>query len=341
MRFLKSVLLSLSLLACFGQPAMSGGLVCTVVDSIWRAGHSSAETTLNAEIDAMVTTFAANSTLTTNMVISAIRVLTKETSVGAEVESVGVQQSMKAASETYVEQRMAEELVEAHNTYGPPGQAVGACDVVRDLAVMNTALDSVESRASEIVMAGGIDVRPGSTVTADEAIAKRAAVGAADFNQAVSVVAFLDPDTPAAFKDTFMNNVIGVPLDKPASLDGVEDGIQFMRARQAEALRSPAVTSLASVRAAFEEAGHFEVDTIAGGVTRSLNETIDWLVDRYGGGEEYTEWSAELVTKSDVGLMKELAVLRSISLTIARERNQSADRQQAVLAALLATEVTE
>lgn len=321
--------------------ASAGGVVCLVADPIWRAGHTSAQTTLNAGVNTMVATFAANSTLTTQQIVSAIRVLTQQTSAGANTEAVGTQQALKAAAETYVEQRTAEELREAHNTYGPPGQAVGSCDFVRDIEVMNTALDSLEERASVIVNAGGLDTRPGSTVSVDDALARRSAVAAADFTSVVSAVSFLDPSTPSGVKDTFMNNVIGIPLEKPTDLDGVEDSIQFMRARQAEALRSPAIVSLASVRAAHEATGHFGGGTISGSVNRSLDGTVDWLIGRYGGGDEYEEWSAALVTKSEVGIMKEIARLRAISLALTIERNQSADRQQAVIATLLATEIGE
>ncbi|KPN62926.1 hypothetical protein AKJ29_01920 [Aliiroseovarius crassostreae] len=289
----------------------------------------------------MVATFAANSTLTTQQIVSAIKVLAQQTSAGANTEAVGSQQAMKAAAETYVEQRTAEELLEAHNTYGPPGQAVGSCDFVRDIEVMNTALDAVEERASEIVMSGGLDTRPGSTIDLDTALSRRSYVASTDFDNVVSAVAFVDPGTSAAVKDTFMNNVIGMPVEKPTDLDGVEDSIQFMRARQAEALRSPAIASLASVRAYYEAPGHFGGGGVSGAVNRSLDETIDWLVDRYGGGDEYEQWMAELVTKSETGLLKELARLRAINLALTTERNQSSDRQQAVLATLLATEVGE
>ncbi|SFU94485.1 hypothetical protein SAMN04488527_1478 [Aliiroseovarius crassostreae] len=337
---LRSMIMAGALLSV-PQVATAGGAVCLVADPIWRAGHTSSQTTITTGIDAMVATFAANSTLTTQQIVSAIKVLAQQTSAGANTEAVGSQQAMKAAAETYVEQRTAEELLEAHNTYGPPGQAVGSCDFVRDIEVMNTALDAVEERASEIVMSGGLDTRPGSTIDLDTALSRRSYVASTDFDNVVSAVAFVDPGTSAAVKDTFMNNVIGMPVEKPTDLDGVEDSIQFMRARQAEALRSPAIASLASVRAYYEAPGHFGGGGVSGAVNRSLDETIDWLVDRYGGGDEYEQWMAELVTKSETGLLKELARLRAINLALTTERNQSSDRQQAVLATLLATEVGE
>lgn len=324
----------------FPASAQAGGSVCAVVDTIWKQGHSGAESSINQSISAMVSTFAANSEVTTSQIVSAVKVLTKQDSTEAEQKSVGTQQAMKAAASTYVDQRAAEEVRDAYNTYGPPGQAVGACDVVADVSRMQSSMSSVEERASEIVMGGGIDARPGSTVTPEDAIAKRTAVAAADFEAVTSAEAFFDPDTPAAIKDTYMNNIIGVPFEKPTNTDSAENGIQFMRARQAEAMRSPAIASLAAVRAASEEAGHFDVDE-GEDETQSLQESIDWLIDRYGGGEEYQDWSAELVTKSSTGVMKELARLYSIRLALNNELNESADRRQVVVGSLLAAGVSE
>lgn len=318
------------------QAAWAVNPVCLVADPIWQGGHAAAQTTLTTGVDTMVATFAANSTLTTQQIVSAIRVLAQQTSAGANTEAVGSQQALKAAAETYAEVRAAEEITEAYNTYGPPGQAVGSCDFVADIEVMNAALDSVTERASEILNAGGLDARAGSTLDMDDALSRRAFVASTNFDEVVSAVAFVSPSTTAAVKDTFMNNVIGLPLERPDSMDRVEDRITFMRARQGEALRSPAMASFAAVRAYYEPSGHFGAGDDPSAVNRSLDESIDWLADRYGGGDEYEEWMAELATKSEAGILKEIARLRAISLSLTSERNFSSDRQQAVLATLLA-----
>lgn len=331
--------LALSLMT--GAAHAGGGPVCVVVDPIWTAGHTSAQTTLNGAVNTMVSQFAAQSTVTTNMIVSAIKVLTTQDSFEGQAESVAVNRTLQGVGDAYVEQRAAEEVIEAFNTYGPPGQAVGSCEVVADIAILNSAIESVETRASQIVMNGGIDARPGSTVTHDQALQKRSAVAAADYDLVTSSQAMFDPNTSAAIKDTYMNNLIGVPMEKPAAFVSVADNIQFMTARRAEALRSPATVSLAAVRASSERAGHFHTAGMAGVQTRSLQEGIDWIVDRFGGGSEYEEWAASLATKSEVGLMKEITRLYSIRLGLVNKMTQSADRRQVVLGSLIATEVAE
>lgn len=318
-----------------------GGPSCTVIDSVWKGGHDAAETSLIAGVDGMVATFAANSTVTTNAIVSSIRALTQQDSFEGQAESVAINKTLQGVATTYVEQQAAEEVIEAYNTYGPPGQAVGSCDVVADIAILNRAIDAVETRGSEIVMSGGIDARPGSTVTHAEALQKRAAVAAADYDLVTSSQSLFDPNVPAPIKDTFMNNLIGVPLEKPEGLNSVVDNLQFMSARRAEALRSAPIASLAAIRAASERAGHFHTAGIAGVQTRSLQEGIDWVVDRFGGGDEYQDWAASLATKSNVGLMKEITRLYSIRLGLVNKMTQSADRRQVVFGSLIATEVTE
>lgn len=319
--------------------ASAGGPVCLVADPIWQTGHTAAQATLTGGVDAMVATFAANSTLTTQQIVSAIRVLAKQSSTGANTEALGAEQALKAASTSYVEQRSAEQIVEAYNTYGPPGQPVNSCVFVQEMEVLNTAFDAVEERASEIINAGGLDMRPGSTLDLDAALSRRALIADLNFDEAVSAVAFFDPDTEAAIKDTFMNNLSGLPLEKPDSLDSAADSVQFMRARQSEALRSPALAGLAAVRAFHEAPGHFGGGGLPSAVNRSMDENIDWLAARFGGGPEYEQWMAELATKSPVGIMKEIARIRAINLSLVSERNESSDRQQAIIATLLATEM--
>lgn len=317
----------------------AGGVVCAVVDSLWTQGHTSAQSTITTGIDGMVSSFATTSATTTSMIVSAIKVLTSQDSFEAQSQAIATKQALQAVGETFSEQRAAEEIVEAYNTYGPPGQAVGSCEVMSDIGIHNSALQSVENRASEIIMSGGIDARAGSTVTHTEALQKRAAVSESDEDLVTSAEALFDPNTSAPVKDTYMNNIVGIPLPKPSGLNSVSDNLQLIAARRAEALRSPAIASLAAVRASSEQAGHFHTAGLSGVSTRSLEESIDWLVDRYGGGSEHEEWSAALATKSEVGLMKEITRLYSLRLGLINEMNASADRRQVVLGSVIATEV--
>lgn len=76
-----------SVLSFFPVSAMAGGATCTVVDSVWQAGHSSAQSSLIASVDAMAAAVAAASELTTEQLISAIKVATRQKSASAGREA--------------------------------------------------------------------------------------------------------------------------------------------------------------------------------------------------------------------------------------------------------------
>lgn len=315
-----------------GSPAVAGGMVCMVADPIWTAGHSAAQSTLGTAIETMATTVASQSTLTQQALISAIRVHTRQRSLTGEVEATAATRSAEAVANVYVEQQVAEQIREAHETYGPQGQMVGGCEMIAELQLADDAMTSRMDRVSDVLSGGAIDAAPGMAVPPLEAAARRLA---RDTDEAVSAVAFLDPDTSSADRDAYMNNVIGLPFVMPDGIDGVEDEILFMQARRWEAIRSPAIVSLAAVRAAAEEGSHFGTGAEAS-ETMSYLEALDWYIGQFGGGPDYEAWSAGLVTKSEAGLLKEIARLRAINLLLAGYRQESQDRQLAVTATLLA-----
>lgn len=311
-----------------------GGAVCSVVDSIWIAGHNSARSAMTAAVDQMAAAVAAQSAITNEQLISALRVSTQQRSVNAERETTARANTAQAAAQVYVEQQVAEQIREAYETYGPQGQAVGSCDGVAEIAAVNEAMTSRTERAQEILASGAIDTMPGSGTTPLQAAGRRLAF---DTPEAVSAVAFFDPGTSAANRDAFMNNLIGLPAPQPESMESVDGQLTFMQARRVEAIRSPAIVSLGLVRASTEQSGHFDMDE-TGGEHLSFMEAMDFLIARYGGGEEYEEYQASLATKSETGIAKELARLEGIVLMLQAERDEMSDRRQAMIGALLAGE---
>tara|TARA_R110000737_G_scaffold127218_4_gene159779 strand:+ start:9631 stop:10665 length:1035 start_codon:yes stop_codon:yes gene_type:complete len=312
-----------------------GGLVCTVVDALWQAGHSSAQAALITGVNTMAATIATQQATTNELLVAALGVSTKQESVNAERNATTSASAAKATSQVIIEQDMAEQIIEAHETYGPQGQMIGGCDVAEELSIASAATSSSAERASEILGSGAIDTVPGAGVTPEQGAARRMAY--VDEPEAVSAIAFLDSDTSAEMKDAFMNNVIGLPLDPPDDMGEVDSAIRLMQNRRMEALRSAPITSLAIVRAANEASGHFDTDELTeDGDVESLIDATDYLLDMYGGGDRYETWSAALVTKSEVGLLKEIARLRSVSLMLSRVSQEGSDRRQAIIATLLA-----
>lgn len=321
-----------ALLIGSGTSAMAGGVACLVTDPVWRAGHDTAQSTISTAVDTMASTFATQSLLTNEALLSAIRVHTRQRSLSGEQTAVARTAHAEAAANVYVEQRTAERIREAHENYGPQGQMVGGCELIEDLQLADDAMESRTLRASEVLSSDAIDSVPGSAVAPLEAAANRLAN---DTVEAVSAVAFFDADTSSANRDAYMNNIIGLPFLRPDGIDGVEDEITFMQTRRWEAMRSPAIVSLAAVRAAAEPGGHFDADDGASELMSYL-QALDWYIEQFGGGDAYEQWSASLVTKSEAGLMKEIARLRAISLQLSGYRQESQDRQNAVIATMLA-----
>lgn len=333
---------ALTYLLLSGPALAGGGLVCTVIDPVWRAGHEGAEQAIKQGVDQMASTVARESATTVEQVVSAIRVATRQRSLSATREAEFQSASAEALAQVYAEQQAAEAIRQAYATYGPAGQAVGGCAAVEEIQKITAALENVDDRAAEIVGSGAIDAAPGSTVSPGAAVSRRL-----EFDQpkAVSAVAFFEPDTPPEIKDAFMNNVVGIPLAKPQNGGGSTEDMEtaervaMMGVRRIEAIRSPAIVSLGAVRASNEAAGH--ADTDAGASVYSTSEAMDRLIAIYGGGEEYERWSASLATKSPVGLLKEISRLRSIQLSIENARQNVGDRRQAILAALLSAEAVQ
>lgn len=328
----KAVMFALGL-SVPGAALAGGGVVCSVAEPVWRAGHSQAETTIIQGVDQMAASVARESQITTEQVISAIRVATRQRALNSTREAEFQRASAKGVAQAFASQRAAEQVRRAHETYGPAGQAVGACEAVAQIQRVGSAFGSVQDRASEILSGGAIFGGPGEARSAGQAAGQ---VLAQDQPEAVSAEAFLDPETPPELRDAFMNNVIGLPLEKPQGNERVSDRLELVQDRRIEAVRAPARLSLAVIRAASDDGGHFDTDE--GAETLSSMSAADWLISQYGGGREYEEWSAALVTKSHVGLLKEAARLRAIQLMLNNVRQGSADRRQVIISALIGAE---
>lgn len=330
----KQVTVALAFVAIPFAVQAGGGGVCSVTDPIWRAGHTDAETSIRLAVDNMGATVARESAVTLQQVLSALGVATKQRSLNSSREAEFQKASAEGLAQVYTATRAAEKIRQAHNTYGAAGQAVGACEAVEMVQRVSAAFGSTQERAFEILNGGAIFGAPGDSRSSGQGAGQ---VLAMDKPEAVSAEAFLNPDTPAEFRDAFMNNVIGLPIEKPQGKVAVADRAALLTARRIEAVRAPARVSLAVVRAATEESGHAETDEGASGVLSSF-EAADLLIGQYGGGPAYEQWSAALVTKSEVGILKEIARLRSIQLMLNNTRQGSADRRQVIISALIGAE---
>lgn len=343
MKLMKSFLRAATVSLFFLSPVAvhAGGSFCSVADPVWRAGHSSTQTALRAAVDQMSATVARENEVTASQIVSAIRVLTSQR---AHTDSQIATADMKAteASTSAITANMTRmAVVRAEETYGTMGQAPDACEVAERLASLNETMSGQQAVARDLLTSPRIDARSGGVVDLDDSMRRRLDTASP---QTVNVaLSLLDPSASEETVAAFINNLTGLPLRKVAIEDGgvaagagrIEDYHQNLIAQRVEAFRSPAIYSLGIIRGAHEEADHAALGGAHGG---TLDEQLQWLIDRYGGGDDYLEWSAELATKSEVGIVKEIARLRSIQMAVSRMNSDADSRITTMLATLIAQE---
>ena len=76
----------------------------------------------------------------------------------------------------------------------------------------------------------------------------------------------------------------------------------------------------------------------SGNSDKSLNEVLDEIVDTYGGGKGYEQWSVKLVSQSERGLLIELARLRALGLQLRQKQIAQQGRVSAIVSTMLALE---
>lgn len=321
--------------------ASAGGAFCAVADPVWRAGHASAQTTLRTSVDQMSATVARENETTASQIVSAIRVLTSQRSHTDGQIAVADRKATEAGTSAITANMTRMAIVRAEETYGTMGQAPDACEVAERLASLSETMSGQQAVARDFLTSPEIDARSGGVVDLDESMRRRLSTASP---QTVNVaLSLLDPDASEETVAAFINNLTGLPLRK-VSIDGggvaagsgnIEDYHQNLLAQRVEAFRSPAIYSLGIIRGSHEEADHGALGGEHGG---TLDEQLQWLIGRYGGGDDYMEWSAELATKSEVGIVKEIARLRSIQMAVSRMNSDADGRITTMLATLIAQE---
>lgn len=346
-KLLRSSVVALTLMAAtpalFIVPtaAIAGGSFCSVADPVWRAGHARTQTALRTAVDQMSATVARENETTASQIVSAIRVLTSQRSHTDGQIAVADRKATEAGTSAITANMTRMAIVRAEETYGTMGQAPDACEVAERLASLSETMSGQQAVARDLLTSPDIDARAGGVVDLDDSMRRRLATASP---QTVNVaLSLLDPNASEETVAGFINNLTGLPLRKVAIGEGgvsagsgnIEDYHQNLLAQRVEAFRSPAIYSLGIIRGTHEEADHGALGGSHGG---TLDDQLQWLVARYGGGDEYLEWSAELATKSEVGIVKEIARLRSIQMAVSRMNSDADGRITTMLATLIAQE---
>lgn len=339
---LKSSLIAVALMGSAVPVLAGGGATCAVFDPTWQQQHSSTQTAISRAVDTYSSTLAAARAQTFQGVTSAIGILTAQRAA-TDRQIAATDLKASEANASAVSANMARLAVaRAHETYGEAGQPPDNCAVVARLSDFSQSVTAASAASHDLVTSSAIDARPGGTPNVNEVIRRRLATA----NDTTLNVrrSLLDPDASDAEVAEFINNLSGLPIQK-SSLGGggaaagsgsAGAAAQNLMASRLEAFQSPALTSLGYVRS-------IRAGVSAGPESSSaeVREHLDWMISRFGGGPEYERWAASMATRSEPGILKEIARVRSLAMTVRQLREESRDRMTVMVGTLVAGEAAE
>lgn len=335
--------------------AQAGGYCPIAPDAAWMTVHETTTTSLNTAFDVNKNLILQQMTLAYQRMMSAIKVDTSQENVDGQKVSQSIQKSDEALASTMTQTDVNRQITQAHADFGPDGQAVNACETAVLIDEASSAMSVYKNSAREYMTPDRVYAAPGSTKTPQEAIqaslslhrqkyctaseADAGLCGSAGSEPAadVEVATILNASASADAKDAFLNNLVGLPLAKPTAEEATtaRGSIMMIDSMRAEAVRSPAMVSMAAIRAMNEGGGGADAHG------SSFNASLDNLMETYGGGSGYQAWYTELATKNERGLMQELNKLRAMSIKMRTFRSESNSRMAATLAAVLALDADE
>lgn len=359
-RILGSVGMGAILLSGVVNPVPAHAFICTydVDDPVMKANATAVSEEVNASFDTGLTTTSTLMTSMYEILVSAMKIGASQRSTDGQRNSTGISQSLQAYAQVVNQQGQNEDILQAQDEFGTGSEVSGVCSETAMTGEVVRAIDSVPTQAKSIIQSSNIPAAPGGTVLPRKAIATRlsshlsryctqdevtagwcSTVGskpAAD----VSAQTLFDPASTQEDVDAFINNLVGDPLDKPdaTSAKTPEGVLRMATAMRAEAVRSPALVSLAALRA--ENAGGSGYSLVSqSGIT--VTQALDAIMKKYGGGPDYDTWDASVAGANQYGVLRELVRLRGLSMKLRNFQTQSQTRMGAILSTLLAAEAED
>lgn len=297
--------------------------------SWWRQQHESSERNLIDETQKLEDEVADAGKETLEKVLAALKVVNRQASGEASRLQQATKKSQEAYANTVTEQMRRERLVQIKENYSyETGQGANACAQVAFMEKVTGAINGATAATSSSYKS--IDVSPGTVPSPEQQAKDRADPKSTD----ASVL--LDVSASAADKRKVIQQLAGLAVEKPSAQEagGINGEFMMIRARQAEAWRSPALVSLAAVAAMSDKSSG------DGDGAGSVLQAMDALIDNYGGGPAYEKWTNGLQMQSERGLMIELNRLRSLSMRLRTQLSDSDARKAATVAGMLAAEAS-
>lgn len=300
------------------------------VSVAWKMTHEQVEKHLINETQILENDVAKEGSETLEQVLAALKVYNRQNSGEGQRLQQAQKRSQEAYANTVTEQMRREKLVSIKENYSyETGQGVNACAQVSFLQKVTGSIDGTGAATSRVYKE--VDVAPGSVPSQQQQ--------AADRRDPKSTQASLLLDVSASEEDKrkVIQQLAGFAVNKPAGSEAGTVGGEFsmLRAREAEAWRSPSLVSLAAVAAMSNKSSG------DGDGAGSVLQAMDALINNYGGGPAYEKWTNGLQMQSERGLMIELNRLRALSMRLRTYHSDSEARKAAVVAGWLGAEASD
>jgi len=309
----------------------------------------------DAQMAAMDSALASAFKLENENIVSAMKVLTKQNSVSANMVAENIVKSAQTEAAFEQAEKQKQRIIDANENHGVAAQGYKVCTVlaqrkqVEKTAQNNKA--SVPNLVSNTLYAPpgsygqpyAVQQEMNSNHSAKYCTPEQAASGYCDrvteeagwdMQMSTLFTPTVEGSTVFDAQNALINNMVGLPdLAVPKSMQGSPLSSRYLDAKQnKDALISPAIYSLKSIQAEF--AG---ISTTDSATKISPIRAIDEQVKRYlGSGKEYMEWNKVLVGASEPGVMKEILQIQALELYLKVRQYHQYEREEMLVAANLA-----
>ncbi len=331
-----------------------------VADSIWGTSVTGVQGAVMSAIAAMQRAMDALKTYNTQRLQGAVKVITAQTNASTNNSIQMAMSAKQARANLDVEIANRKAVMQTIADYSPEtGQGFDPCGELQRsknvaVAVGEAASDMQEKVIREIDAAPGRFVLDRGAVVADrfrqaKAIYCTADEARAGLCAAAGPMAGKDLDAGNFFasapagsdqdkaKSALLNHLFGVPhmaLSKEAA-NTPSGQAYFEQKRQQDAIASVSQASLKSIQSWTTSRGG------AGPDSQSVMDALSAKVNTYAGGANHDAWAKTLASQSERGLLVSLARMMATDLYMQNLRYQSAEREEAIVAARLALHASD
>lgn len=319
------------------------------------ASFSSLLTSFQTSMTKMDTELALSFKIENQNIIDAIKVLTKQSSVSANLLGENAVQNAQTEASILQADKQKDRFLKSMDTYGSAGQGYKVCTVLAEREQIEETVkgnkDSIPSTTTNTVYAtAGSYGSPHDTQQAMNlnhsskyCTSEQASSGYCDktTDEAgwdIMMSTLFTPTTEGSTvydaQNALINNMVGLPdIESPKAAQGTPSASQYLSAKQnKDAIISPAIYSLKSIQAEFN--GMSTTDA-QGKIIPIL--AINDQVKRYlGGGKEYNDWNKVLIGASEHGLMKEILQIQALQLYLKARQYHQGEREEMLLAGIVA-----